>query len=81
MTRELTTVGKVWLDILRSHRSMRTAEIAPEFASARYVALHTAYRLGYVERTGKARNFEYRVTPHCNVPPGLPLLDVLEATT
>ena len=81
MTREVTTVSAVWLEILRAQRPMRTAEILPEFDRLRYSALNTAYRLGYVERTGKAKAFEYRVTPACNVPPGVPLFEVLEATS
>ena len=78
---EATNVSTVWLELLQAQRPMRTAEIAPEWNSKRYSCLNTAYRLGYVERTGKPKNYEYRVTARCTVPPGIPVHLVLEATT
>lgn len=78
---DVTNVSAVWLEILRAQRPMRTAEILPEFDRLRYSALNTAYRLGYLERTGRPKHYEYRVTARCTVPPGVPLYEVLEATT
>lgn len=78
---DTTTVSAVWLDLLSAQRPMKTAEITPEWNSKRYSALNTAYRLGYVERTGRPKHYEYRVTARCTVPPGVPVHLVLEATT
>ncbi len=78
-----TTVSTVWLELLRAKRPMRYAQIAqalPELShNQRCPALNAAYRLGYLERHGKPRAYEYSVTPRCTVPPGVMVLDVIEA--
>jgi hypothetical protein len=84
-TREYTAVNLIWLEMLRAQRPMKLPDlegVAAELPMAkRYSALNTAFRLGYVERTGKPRQYEYRVTARCTVPPGVPILEILEATT
>lgn len=79
-----TNVSAVWLELLRAQRPMRYAEIAaalPELPhAARATALNIAFRLGYLTRVGEHRAYEYAVTPACNVPPGIPLVEVMEAT-
>lgn len=83
--REATTVSTVWLEILRAKRPVRYADIAaalPELShNQRAPALKIAFRLGYLERTGTHRKYEYSVTPRCTAPPGVPLFEILEATT
>jgi hypothetical protein len=80
-----TIVSTVWLEILRAQRPVRYAEIAkrlPELEhNRRATALNVAFRLGYLERAGDHRAYEYSVTPRCTVPPGVPVFEVLEATT
>lgn len=87
MTRALsrplgTVVSTVWLTIYRAQRPLRYAEIAANLSelshNQRAPALKVAYRLGYLERTGTHRAYEYAVTPKCNVPPGIRVLEVLE---
>lgn len=81
MSRELTTVSTVWLELLRAQRPMKLPEILPELDKLRYSALRLGYQLGYFERTGKRHHYEYRVTPACTVPPGVPIHEILEATS
>jgi hypothetical protein len=80
---EATLVSTVWLPIWRAQRPLKYAEIAqalPELShNQRAPALNVAYRLGYIERQGKPRDYSYAVTPRCTVPPGVPILEILEA--
>lgn len=80
-----TNVSTVWLELLRAQRPMRYAEIAqalPELPhNRRATSLNVAYRLGYIERNGSPRAYTYSVTPRCNVPPGVPLVEIMEATS
>lgn len=87
---EPTTVSTVWLEILRAQKPVTYPELAattanPAFrelpVNKRCSALNTAFRLGYLERSGKPRSYAYRVTPRCTVPPGVPISEILEATT
>ena len=84
MTREITVISTVWLEILRAQGPMKYADLAralPELPHGlRSRALTVGYRLGYQTRAGR-KPYEYRVTPGCNVPTGVPLYEVLEATT
>lgn len=79
-----TLVSTVWIAILRAQRPVQYAEIAaslPELScNQRGPALNVAYRLGYIERSGAPRDYTYSVTPRCNVPPGVQVLEILEAT-
>lgn len=81
---DTTRVGAVWRTILKAQRPLRYADIAeahPEMTNGqRSVVLNVAYRLGYVERAGEPRAFTYAVTPRCNVPHGVQLVEILEAT-
>jgi hypothetical protein len=81
----VTNVSAVWLELLRAQRPMKYAELAqalPELShNQRAPALKVAFQLGYLERTGKHRDYEYSVTPRCTIPPGVPIFEVLEATT
>ena len=80
-----TNVSTVWLEVLRAGRPMKYADIAaalPELShNNRSTSLNVAHRLGYLQRFGPKRGYVYVVTPRCTVPPGVPLLEVLEATT
>jgi len=80
-----SVVNTVWLEILRAQRPITYGELAealPELPhSRRGPTLNVAYRLGYVERSGSPRSYAYRVTPRCTVPPGITVLEVLEATS
>lgn len=77
-------VNTVWLEILRAQRPVKYADIAkalPELShNQRAPALNVAHRLGYLERQGKPRDYSYSVTPRCTVPPGVPIVEILEAT-
>lgn len=79
-----TNISAVWLEIFRAQRPVRYAEIAaglPELAhTQRGPALKAAYQLGYLERTGTHGKYLYSVTPRCFVSPGIPVLEILEAT-
>lgn len=79
------TLGTVWLELLRAQRPLTYGELAerlPELPhSMRAGALQKAYRLGYLTRGGKFHHYTYYVTPACTVPTGVPLAEVLEATT
>lgn len=79
-----TNVSTVWLELLRAQRPLRYAEIAerlPEMThNHRAVSLNVAFRLGYLERSGGIRKYQYSVTPRCVVPHGIPLHELLEAT-
>lgn len=83
MTIQASTISTVWLALLRDQRQMVYAEIqqlVPELPRSMVDnALSTGFRYGYFERTGKRFCYAYRVTPRCNVPPGIRVLDVLEA--
>ena len=84
MARAITVISTVWLEILRAQgRPMKYADLAralPELPHGlRSRALTVGYRLGYLTRAGR-KPYEYCVTPGCNVPPGVPLYEVLEAT-
>jgi len=80
-----TVLSTVWLEVLRARRPVRYAEITralPELShNQRGPALTLAHRLGYLEREGRPRAYSYRVTPRCTVPPGVPIVEILEATT
>lgn len=80
-----THVSAIWLEILRAHRPMKYAELieaVPELSHAqRGRALSTAFRLGYIERDGSRRNYTYSVTPRCTVPTGVPVVEIMEATS
>lgn len=82
---EATIVSTVWLELLRAQRPLRYAEIAKRLPELRHnrraTALNIAFRLGYLERVGTNRDYEYSITPRCTVPPGVPLVEVLEAVT
>lgn len=84
MSREATNISAVWLEILRAQRPVKYADIAaalPELShNQRAPALKAAFQLGYLERAGEPRQYEYSVTPRCTVPPGVPVLEILEAT-
>jgi hypothetical protein len=77
-----TTISAVWLTIYRAQRPLRYNEITQELSEMSHAqrgpALHAAFRLGYLQRTGAPRAYEYAVTPNCTVPPGVRVLDVLE---
>lgn len=79
-----TLVSTLWLAILRAQRPIPYAEVAsalPELSHGqRTPLLNVAYRLGYLERTGKRRSYEYSVTPRCRIPPGVQVCEILEAT-
>lgn len=81
---DTTLVSTVWLEILRARRPVQYAEIArslPELThNQRAPALNVAHRLGYLERAGRPRAYTYNVTPRCTVPPGVPIVEILEAT-
>lgn len=78
-----TLMSTVWLAILRAGEPVKYADIAkalPELShNQRAPALKAAYQLGYLERWGKVRDYTYAVTPRCTVPPGVPVLEILEA--
>ena len=78
-----TIVSSVWLALLRAQKPMKHAEIVkalPELPhSRRGPVLNVAYRLGYIERAGKPRQYQYSVTPRCCPPPGVLLHEILEA--
>jgi predicted MarR family transcription regulator len=80
-----TLVNTVWIELLRAQRPMQYADIAaalPELShNQRAPALKVAFQLGYIERTGQHRSYTYAVTPRCNVPPGVQVREILEATT
>jgi hypothetical protein len=80
-----TNVNTVWLAILRAQRPVMYRDIAlalPEMPhNARGASLNVAHRLGYITREGHPQAYTYNVTPKCNVPPGVMVLEVLEATT
>ncbi len=83
MTIQASTISTVWLALLRDQHQMVYAEIqqlVPELPRSMVDnALSAGFRYGYFERTGKRFSYAYRVTPRCNVPPGIRVLDVLEA--
>lgn len=76
--------SKIWLVLLRAQRPMMFAEISkalPDLSHVQRAAgLNSAYHLGYIERTGKAGNFSYAVTPRCYIPTGVEVREVMEAT-
>lgn len=78
-------VSTVWLELLRAQQPMRYADLAkalPELShNQRGPVLNVAFRLGYIEREGSPRDYTYSVTPRCTVPPGVPIVEILEATT
>ncbi|MDQ0035908.1 hypothetical protein J2W30_003681 [Variovorax boronicumulans] len=80
-----TLVSTVWIEILRAQRPVRYAylvEHLPELShNQRGPALHVGFRLGYLERTGKRKSYEYSISPRCTVPPGIEVREILEATT
>lgn len=80
-----TNVSTVWLEVLRAGRPVKYADVAkalPELShNNRSTSLNIAHRLGYLTRAGRPREYVYNVTPRCTVPPGVELVDVLEATT
>ncbi len=87
MTRPLsrpmgTNISAVWLAIYRAQQPVPYARIAADLSelshNQRAPALKAAYQLGYLERTGTRRAYEYSVTPKCTVPPGVMVLEVLE---
>lgn len=79
-----TLVSAVWIELLRAQRPLRYADLVqalPELSHGqRGPALNIAYRLGYIERTGIPGYYEYAVTPRCSVPPGVPVVEIMEAT-
>ena len=79
-----TLVSTVWMALLRAQRPMRQGEIAKELSVAPPGRISTpiywAYRFGYIERSGTEGKYEYTVTPRCNIPPGVQVLEVMEAT-
>lgn len=79
-----TLVSTVWISILRAQRPLCYADIAaalPELShNQRAPALKVAYQLGYIEREGRHRAYTYAVTPRCNIPPGVQVREILEAT-
>lgn len=83
-TADATLVSTVWLEILRARRPVQYADIArslPDLShNQRAPALNVAFRLGYIERAGLPRAYTYNVTPRCTVPPGVPIVEILEAT-
>lgn len=83
--REPTNIATVWISLLRADRPLTYREVGealPEMSmNHRSVSLHTAHRLGYIERQGKRRDYRYCVTPRCTVPPGVPIVEILEATS
>lgn len=85
MSRQGTVVSTVWLEILRAGRPVKYADVAkalPELPhSNRSMALNIGHRLGYLTRAGSSGSYEYNITPACTVPPGVPLVEVLEATS
>lgn len=85
MAAALSRIGAVWRVALQAGRPVKYADIAaalPELThSQRGPALHVAHRLGYLERSGKPQDYSYTVTPRCTVPPGVPIVEILEATT
>lgn len=79
-----TVVSAIWRSILRAQRPIRYADVAelhPGLSNTqRAVSLNVAYRLGYIERTGKRGSYQYAVTPRCCIPHGVQVLEILEAT-
>lgn len=77
-------VSAVWKAILRAQRPVQCWEVAEALPhlthSQRAPALNVAYRLGYIEREGEPLHYRYSVTPRCNVPPGVQVLEIMEAT-
>jgi predicted MarR family transcription regulator len=80
-----TNINTVWIELLRAQQPMRYADIAaalPELShNQRAPALKAAFQLGYIERTGQRRAYTYAVTPRCNIPPGVQVREILEATS
>lgn len=78
-------INTIWLALLQAQRPLVHAEIRaalPELSDGqRGPALNAAFRLGYIEREGEHRAYSYRVTPRCNVPPGIQVREVLEAVS
>lgn len=77
-------VSTVWTAILQAQRPLKYSELRamlPQLTDAqRGPALNVAYRLGYIEREGEPLYYRYSVTPRCNIPPGVQVLEVMEAT-
>jgi hypothetical protein len=79
-----TLMSTFWLALLKAQRPLRYAEITGELAEIPKnrisTALNLAFRLGYIERHGEPKRYSYAVTPRCNIPPGVQVLEILEAT-
>lgn len=79
-----TIMSTLWMVLLRAQRPMRQGEIVQELhelpAGRISNSIYHAYRFGYIERFGVEKKYQYAVTPRCNIPPGVQVLEVMEAT-
>lgn len=77
-------VSAVWKAILRAQKPLtlrEAAEVLPNLTHGQLApSLCVAYRLGYIERAGEKYSYLYSVTPRCNVPPGVQVIEIMEAT-
>lgn len=80
-----SVISSVWLTILRSQEPLNRSQLRkmlPELSPNQLSpAISVAFQKGYLERTEDERQFRYRVTPRCNVPVGVTVLEILEATS
>lgn len=79
-----TIMSALWMVLLREQRPMRQGELVEELCEVPpgriSTAIYFAYRYGYIERKGEEKKYQYYITPRCGVPPGVSVLEVMEAT-
>lgn len=79
-----TIMSTLWMVLLRAQRPMGYGEITKELSEVPVGrisgALYHAYRFGYIERFGVEKKYLYYATPRCNVPPGVEVREIMEAT-